>query len=635
MGEKYWAFSQSGPNLGLVTQYQGRQLPGPVVQMQYGYLWTQDGVGNNYIGSVGVTTDGVPIKITNQNLDNWGNQTAMVTFDGNSNVLRTQNNSYLSSGNYTSLHIYNRLVSSTEYDNYNYTATLVSNTYDGGSLSSVSPAPGEWDTSYANIAYRGNVTSSTTPGNSSTYTYDQTGTVTTATQNGIAVAVTTNSSTNYAAPSAITASTLNTTLSYNTFLGLTNQTAPNNATASITYDGEARPTSSTSPFGAVTNYTYNPSPISPSNPATVTATVNGRWTTTTSDGLGRTVKVVTGNGTQTVSEVDTVYGSCGCSPAGKMISQTLPYAPGATPTVTTYTYDGIGRTLSVSTVGTDASTKTTYSYAGNVVTTTDAAGNWKTFTTDPFGHLVTVTEPDPANPTGATYVTSYTYDVLDRLVGVSMPRPTGTQTRAFNYGISNSAVGGLLMWETNPENGKVTYTYNANNQLATKTDAKGQQFSYSYDGVGRMTQVVIGGVGPVTYSYDTNPYDTGGYSQNVLGRLAAVSYGAVNDNGDSVEEWYSYSTAGSLVGKQLVVRRGYATGSLAASWTYDNEGRTTSVSYPNWAYSGSYYAYGYDAMGRLNTMTGPDGLMVSGVTYTASNAIGQITSWPQASAVSW
>ena len=55
---------------------------------------------------------------------------------------------------------------------------------------------------------------------------------------------------------------------------------------------------------------------------------------------------------------------------------------------------------------------------------------------------------------------------------------TTTQTRTFNYTTSN-VVGALLLSATNPENGTVTYTYNANNQVATKVDAKNQKIQYT------------------------------------------------------------------------------------------------------------------------------------------------------------
>jgi hypothetical protein len=89
-------------------------------------------------------------------------------------------------------------------------------------------------------------------------------------------------------------------------------------------------------YGAVTNYTYNTTP-----PFTTTATVNGRWTKTVLDGLGRTVSVIQGNGSTAVSEVDTVYGPCGCSPMGKVYSVTQPYNPASPPSpipATSYIY---------------------------------------------------------------------------------------------------------------------------------------------------------------------------------------------------------------------------------------------------------------------------------------------------------
>ena len=43
---------------------------------------------------------------------------------------------------------------------------------------------------------------------------------------------------------------------------------------------------------------------------------------------------------------------------------------------TTYVYDGIGRTLSVTAGGPDTTGTTTYLYQGNTVTVTDPAGKW-------------------------------------------------------------------------------------------------------------------------------------------------------------------------------------------------------------------------------------------------------------------
>jgi YD repeat-containing protein len=116
----------------------------------------------------------------------------------------------------------------------------------------------------------------------------------------------------------------------------------------------------------------------------------------------------------------------------KIQKVSAPYQAGGSASAwTVYSYDGIGRT--VSTTLPDAASTTTYSYSGNMTTVTDPAGKWKTFTSDVLGNLVTVVEPDPANQPGGTLTTSYTYDWMNHLVGVSMPRGSTTQTRTFVY----------------------------------------------------------------------------------------------------------------------------------------------------------------------------------------------------------
>ena len=89
------------------------------------------------------------------------------------------------------------------------------------------------------------------------------------------------------------------------------------------------------------------------------------------------------------------------------------------------------------------------------------------------GKLTLVQETDP---TLGTVTTTYSYDILDHLIKVSMPRGSNTQTRTFNY-ITGTSVGPNLLIATNPENGTVTYTYNSDNTLATKKDANGNQFA--------------------------------------------------------------------------------------------------------------------------------------------------------------
>jgi YD repeat-containing protein len=95
----------------------------------------------------------------------------------------------------------------------------------------------------------------------------------------------------------------------------------------------------------------------------------------------------------------------------------------------------------------------------------------------------------PSPPEGGTHETSYAYNLLNQMTTVTMPRNTTsqglvTQTRTFNDSLTTAR----LTSATNPENGTVSYTYNADGTLAQKTDAKNQQIQYTYDTYGRVTE---------------------------------------------------------------------------------------------------------------------------------------------------
>ncbi len=87
-------------------------------------------------------------------------------------------------------------------------------------------------------------------------------------------------------------------------------------------------------------------------------------------------------------------------------------------------------------------------------------------------------------------------------------------------------MGAVLLSATNPENGTVSYTYNSNMTLKTKTDAKGQVFNYTYDGYNRLSQISVGSTVLRTYVYDSNADDSN-YSHYPSGRLVEVKYPAV------------------------------------------------------------------------------------------------------------
>jgi YD repeat-containing protein len=387
---------------------------------------------------------------------------------------------------------------------------------------------------------------------------------------------------------------------------VTSTTGSNGQTSTTNYDTFGRPSSVTLVDGASIAYAYTPNTqtATQTQPAPLTG---NRFKRTTVDGFGRTVKVETGHDGITVSTVDTKYGPCACSPLGKMTSVSQPYAPGAIPVWTTYTYDSSGRTLTVTSP--DGASVTRYTYHGNQTTVTDPAGKSKTMTTDAMGNLVTVAEPDPVSGTDTT---TYTYNAANQLLTVTMPRSSGTQTRSFQW------TGSDMTSATNPENGTITYTYDGAHRVKTRIDAKGQKTQYTYDGYGRKTMVQHFNSSQVeqinqrvTYTYGDNPGAPTDFSQNSWGRLASVQFS--NETPGSPEQFsylYSYTTPGRVATQRMqykvLIGGTWTTANLDATYEWDNEGKMTSVVPPGGGLGGgtpNKYLNFYDAQGRLNGMT--------------------------------
>ena len=618
--EKVWWFqtATTSPFIGLQTAYQ--EVPYPTSWayplFRQDFTWSQTPTSlNPYISTTLTTLDQNQSyqaqKQTTQTLDQYGNRTQMQVYNfGNlTTPARTYQNGYLTGTNYTSRYIFNRLAWSTVTDGTN-TTTLVTNTYESAPYN-LTDLPGvhEHDSAYnTSFGYRGNVVGSTTPAATKLFQHDIGGNVTTSTVNGVLTSVT--ASNNYAAPSQMTTNTLSSTMNWYSSLFPSSAAGPNGDTASFAFDTNGRPTSTTSPTGAVTNYTY----ADTASPPYKTATTNTHWVQTAMDGFGRTIQTLNTG----ASVVATHYDPCGCSPLGKMSQVSQPFAPNGSVYWTNYTYDASGRTTKVALPDSSA---TTYAYQGNTVTVTDPAGKTKTFTMDAFGNLTKVVETDP---TLGQVSTNYTYDMLNHLIAVSMPRGSNTQTRAFNY-TSGTTVGAFMLSATNPENGTVTYTY-SNGLLASKTDAKGQAFTYFYDIYNRLYQIKLNGSVLRTFIYDTNNLD-GTFTTYGAGRLVAVQnaqFTPGSSNPTEFTEMYSYTIAGQPNKKRLqtnltatVYPYPVYTANLDAAYTYDTEGKMTSVSYPN---AGPTYTYSFDSVSRPIGLTDQNNYAaVSSVQYAPSN----------------
>ena len=105
------------------------------------------------------------------------------------------------------------------------------------------------------------------------------------------------------------------------------------------------------------------------------------------------------------------------------------------------------------------------SYSDNATTVPDQAGTVRRNLTDGLGRLSEIHEPDFTGNlrpiTSPVQETSYLYDALDNLLQVTQ----GSQTRTFNYNSVSQLLSAL-----NPENGTISYLYDANGNLAKRTE---------------------------------------------------------------------------------------------------------------------------------------------------------------------
>jgi RHS repeat-associated protein len=343
------------------------------------------------------------------------------------------------------------------------------------------------------------------------------------------------------------------------------------------------------------------------------------------DNFGRTAEVRNFENATNYITAKTEYDAL-----GRAYRTSNPYRSGETVIWTTSTFDALSRVLNVTTP--DSAVMAT-AYNGNRVLVTDQTGKQRISKTNALDQLTDLWEVRSAD--GATesisfpnhsevtagYRTSYSYDVLDDLIGVAQ----GSQTRTFVYDSLKR-----LLSATNPESGRICYGtvtlagvcqadgYDNNGNLLYRTDARGVQTTYAYDVLNRNTTVTYSDGTPDTLRL----YDSAG---NGKGRFYATYTGTGGSNKLTLKATDSYDA----LGRPLNFRQHFWTGSAYDggyyTWrTYDFAGHVKTQQYP----SGRTVTYNYDQAGRLSSFLGylGDGInrtYSSGISYTSAGALQQ------------
>jgi len=301
------------------------------------------------------------------------------------------------------------------------------------------------------------------------------------------------------------------------------------------------------------------------------------------DGQGRTIQEKSPAENETYQIIaDTFYDSL-----GNLRKKYIPYEGIFSDQYTTpsgiryymYEYDPMGRVTREYNPDPSTSPKE-ISYIRWKNTITDENGNSKSYYLDAYNRIVMVEEWNK----GETYKTTYDYDALDKLVKI-------VDYLGDEFSFSYDSLGRKVS-QDDPDMGNWTYNYDLNDNLASQKDARGINTSFYYDELGRIVKKDFPSDHDIDYAYD----------EGTLGTLYMI-----NDSLGSTRYYYDDRLRKIQEDKTIDGRK------WTTKWTYDAADRITSVTYP----TGEVVSYSYNNQGLLEKLSD----IVNNINY---NALGKV-----------
>jgi RHS repeat-associated protein len=290
---------------------------------------------------------------------------------------------------------------------------------------------------------------------------------------------------------------------------------------------------------------------------------NEHTTQTRYDVRGRVAKKIDGEG----NEVSYIYDERGLAEV-----RYPSYSEG-------YSYDSHGRPTQTLQQANDRSYIRGQSYdaMGNRISSSDAMGNSEYFEYDGLDRLSTVTDAEGG-------VTQFRYDYLDNITYVSDPEGRVTQ---YEHDLKGRIIAEFKGEGANKVR-KLTYEYDANDNLIAVSNAAEEKTTYEYDAANRVVAKRV-----FSHRDAAHPVKVVHYHYNLGRQLAGYSQElGTDDQGQPVSDLTEDVTA------------------LSKTYTYTQRGQIESVTFDFGPFTKTY-SYTYYPNGLRKTYTNPEG-----ITYT-------------------
>lgn len=389
---------------------------------------------------------------------------------------------------------------------------------------------------------------------------------------------------------------------YDTSHQITTVTKPAGGVTTNTYDSTGKVTSQSDALGRVTSFAY--SGTTPGSLTTTTTLPDGSKTVEVYSG-GLLMSQTLASGTSLAATKSFTYDY-----SNNLATKTDPLG-----NVTSYTYDTQGNPLT-QTDPLNHTTTNTYNGLQEILTSTDALSRQVTNTYDYSGNILSTTS-------ASGRVQKFTYNA-DGTVASWVNGNGKTTTYGYDAAGNPTTV-------TDPDSRTVTRTYNSAEQVVSQADNAGKATTFTLDPAGRIltSKDPNGNITTSTYDADGNPKTV----KDPLGNVTSATFNAADEktsvtNARGKKTTFTYTS----LGKQAtttdpngnVTTNTYnalqqLTGTTDAnkhttSYTYDADNRLLSTTQP----SGTVTSSTYDAGGNVTTTTDGNGKITT-TAYDADN----------------